>query len=279
MPTFVIHSLNRQAQLSTIRQAQIHVGRDADRNQLVLPGTAVSREHAVFKQTSPGKWQVYCVSATNPIVVDGALTKASALVAEGSEVLVGTEHLLVFTQNEVTAKVYLGAKSHFARSECLRCHWKGMVSALNRQPVCPQCGGTNLRAENVYRKAEASAEAPEGATKAVDPAEVKAQLKKLKSAKKSRIERVDGKAGGPSRKELSEDESLLIGKAAGAAFALGGFVMGDGLTVSWDGHRWGVQSALTFPAMKVNGNKCKSAFLNGGDIIEVGSNRFRFVSD
>ncbi|HOU53281.1 MAG TPA: FHA domain-containing protein [Myxococcota bacterium] len=277
MPTLVLHVLNKPAQKTTCEGPEIRIGRAAEANHVVLPSETVSREHVVLRQGRDGRWVVHCVSETNPIVVDGVLTTSSVVIGEGSEILVGTEHLLIFSENEATAKSYLGATSHFVNSECSRCHWSGMVSTLRRQPVCPKCGGTDLRAEDVYRRDQAAAQAPLGSTSAVDMQVVKSQLARLKSARRSRIERIDGRE--PARRDLSERESLVIGKGPGAHLALVGFAWGAGLRIWWDGGRWVATSSLRFPSMKVNGSPCKMSALHDGDIVEVGSNRFRFVTE
>ena len=277
MPTFVIHSMGQAAQKSTWDVREIRVGRDPAHNHLVLPGSTVSREHAVFRMVPDRRWSVKCVSETNPIVVDGALTGSEVFVAEGSEILIGTEYLLVFSKTEFAAQAYMGHKSHFAKSECSRCHWSGMVSSLRRQPVCPKCGGVDLRAESEYQRDLASRKATNEQTAAVDPLMVKAELAKLRAAKRSHIERLDDHEPGASRKPLDEGSAFLIGKDPAAGFKLTGFVIGQGVRLAWEGSRWVAQASLTMPGMKVNGNKTDRIALNNGDVIEVGSNRFRFV--
>lgn len=277
MPVLVIHSLGKPPQKASWDQREIRVGRDPNHNHLVLPGPTVSREHAVFRAGPDGRWSVACASQTNPIVVNGVLTEAEVFVGEGSEVLVGSEYLLVFAESEVKAKQYLGVVGHFAPSECARCHWSGMVSSLRRQPVCPKCGGTDLRGATEYRRDSASRLATSEETATVDPRVVRAELERLRAAKRSAIERVDGLEPGTPRKPLAEGEPFMLGKDPQAHFHLGGLVIGQGVRVVWDGRRWVAQAFLFWPKMKVNGRRGDLLPLTTGDVIEVGRNRFRFV--
>ena len=40
-----------------------------------------------------------------------------------------------------------------------------------------------------------------------------------------------------------------------------------------------IHSEVSFPATRINGEKKKRAILRSGDLIEVGKNQFRFVTD
>ena len=77
--------------------------------------------------------------------------------------------------------------------------------------------------------------------------------------------------------QLAENASFVLGKDPGAALRLAGFVFGR-VVVAWDGSRYVATSALSLASMKVNGKKAKVVKLAGGDVLEVGSNRFRFVT-
>lgn len=278
MPTFVLFAMRKAAQMATVDRAEITLGRDPSCD-IVLPGDTVSRQHAVVSRDRSGGWTIRCVSVTNPIVVNGALTTSSAQLSEGDEVLIGTEYLVVFSENETRAAAYTGRDSYFARSQCAKCGWTGMVSALRREPVCPKCAGRDLVALNVYRKELSSLIAPEGDTRAISGAEVRASLQRLKEAKRSRIERLDGVRDRYVRKDLSETEPCRIGKGPDATFRLSGLAFGGGVTIRWSGTHFIAESAMLFPALRVNGRKEKMVLLKSGDLIEVGRNRFRFVTE
>lgn len=279
MPTFVIHAMGRPPQKATIDKTEIVAGRDVN-SDLILPAASVSHQHAVFSFDESKGWTVRCTSETNPIVVNGTLIKESAAVTEGTEVLVGTEFMLVFVENEFKVDQYMGGKSVFAKYECQKCHWTGMISAVQRTPACPSCGSHEVKSLEVYDPSVAQRETQEGATFAVDPKVVRASQLKIKSAKRSRLERIDGRTEGTLKKDLSETEATILGKKMGSTFKLYGFlVMGEGITIRWDGVLYVAESALLFPAMKVNGVKTGKAALHSGDVIEVGRNRFRLVTE
>ena len=107
-------------------------------------------------------------------------------------------------------------------------------------------------------------------------AEMKGVLDRLKSAQQSRLERVDGKDPTRTAITLTMDKAITIGKAKGSAMSLQGLITLGQLNVKWDGKRYVVTSAMTFPSMRINGRKIDTAPLVDGDEIEVGSNRFRF---
>lgn len=279
MPTIVIHQIGAPAQVSNWDTDRIRVGRDPSANDLVLSASTVSREHAIFGRTADGRWMVKCVSEKNPIVVDGAVTSAAAFVSEGSEVMVGSSHLLIFAETAFAAQAYLGQRSYFSKSSCPRCHWTGMVSTLRRAPVCPKCGSADLRSETEYRRDTASSQASSQATAMLDPREMKAELARLKAARCSHVERIDGHDPAAPRKGLSESEVLRVGKAPGCHMKLIGFTIGKGFEVAWDGRHHVARSLMTWPSMKVNGVATKVARLSSGDLIEVGKNRFRFVTE
>ena len=278
MPTFVIHAMGRPAQKATINKPEIVAGRDI-KCDLILPAAAVSHQHAVFSADDSGRWGVRCLSETNPIVVNGAVIKESAQVTEGTEILIGTEFLLVFVENEFKADNYMGGKSIFGKYQCMKCDWSGMLSSLNREKRCMSCGGMDLKSLERYSAEIAMQDFQEGSTCAIDPDTVKASLNKLKNARRSRFERIDGRTEGTVRKNLSESEAVVVGRKPGATFMLFGFSWGDGARVVWEGKQYVIKNELLFPAMKVNGTKTRTAPLRDGDVIELGRNRFRFITE
>jgi FHA domain len=276
MPTFVIHALGQSSRKVTLHTPPIRVGR-APESHLVLAGETVSRNHAVFEPDVAGRWWVACVSDTNPIVVDGKAVRRK-YVQEGSEVLIGQEHLVVFWTSERKAADYLGERDADIRTECRRCRWKGMIRAGSlAAAVCPDCGSLDIHGENAYAREHEIAQVPEGATALFSTAHVQSYLARLKAAKGSRIERLDGHS--PARKDLNDVEPLQLSRSKAAGLRLFGMTFGGLVLVEWDGKRFVATSTIVFPGMKVNGVVRAQAPLRHEDIIEIGSNRFRFVAE
>jgi len=274
MPTFVIHAIGQPSTKITIDKGPIRVGRDAE-NHLVLGDMTVSREHAKFETDLSRRWYVACISETNPIVVDGKMVTKRRYVTEGTEILVGGEHLVIFCANDATATKHLGEL--VVKTECKKCKWTGTLRTAARDPVCPGCGSPDLLAENAYAREREIENAKEGATSLMTPAQLGKILGRLKAAKHSRLERTDGRE--PARKDLSESAALELGNRAGATFKLFGFVLGRGVKIAWDGSQFVAESAMWFPAMQINGTRARTAPLKHGDVIRVGTNRFRFAID
>lgn len=272
MPTFVIHAMGQPSKRVSFDKGPIRVGRDPA-NHLVLGDKTVSREHAVFQQDFSRRWYVSCVSETNPVAVDGQMVTRRKYVQEGSEVLVGKEHLVVFCGSEATAARHLDET--VAKNVCQKCGWSGLRRSTERG-ACPDCGSRELISESAYTKEQEVEKAKEGVTSLMSPAQLGNILGRLKAAKQSRLERADGRE--PGRKDLSESEPLALGaKAEGALKLFGFFLIGGGVTVAWDGTQFVARSAMVFPAMQINGYRRKEAALKHGDVIQVGANRFRFV--
>ena len=276
MPAFVIHAMGKEPHKAVVDAAEVRVGRHED-NDIVLPGSTVSRRHAAFFKPPGMPWTVRCESGTNPIVVDGHLVKSETLIADGAEVLIGADFLLVFVEYEKGLFKHMGARSVYSKTSCDVCDWSGMLSALNASPVCPACGNREVKREDEYDKGKAQQEADAGSTEMIDAGAVRAHLNRIKTAKRSRLERLDD-GEGPRKKDLDEGSPLKISKKSGAAFKLFGMTMGEAVTVRWDGAHFRVETSLSYPAMKVNGEKKTRAILRDGDEIEIGKNRFRFVT-
>jgi pSer/pThr/pTyr-binding forkhead associated (FHA) protein len=274
MPTFVIHAIGQPSKKITIDKGPIRVGRDPG-NQLVLGDKTVSREHARFETDLARRWYVACVSETNPVVVDGKMVTKRKYVAEGAEILVGKEHLVIFCANDATAARHLGET--VVKTSCKKCDWAGTLRTAARDPVCPDCGSRDLLAENAYAKEREIENAKEGATSLMSPGQLGQILGRLKAAKRSHLERADGHA--PARKDLSETEALQLGARDETGLKLFGLMLGRGVKIAWDGTQFVAESAMWFPGMKVNGTRAKAAPLKHGDIIRVGANRFRFSID
>jgi hypothetical protein len=231
------------------------------------------------QDATSGKWYLACTSQTNPVVVDGKLVKQSAWLAEGSEMLIGADHLLVFCENDQKASNYFGSgRARFEKKTCGRCDWAGMVSALRNDPECPKCGAKGLQGgDNYVPEKPKFVELEPDSTRAIDLDQMRAGLKNLKTAKQSHVERMDGFTGqGVTRKDLKESESLTLGR--GEDLHLQGFVFGR-VTIAWNGRRYMISDRLLWGSLKVNGEACKETALKHGDVIEVGANRFKVVTE
>ncbi len=273
MPTFIIHALNKPATKLTFDAPRVQVGRDPDCD-IVLPDEAVSRSHAVFARSVDGRWSLQCVSATNPVVVDGHVVTTLAPVSEGTEVLVGGDHLIIFSENAFKADEYIQIKSHYERKRCPQCRWEGMTSSLRVLP-CPRCGHAALDAIQSYKGSPSTA--PQVETAAMKPEDARALFSKIRAARMSYIERADGKVEGVTRAELSESRGVTLGPGDDPALKVFGLHVGT-ITIAWSGEHFEARSGMLFPAMRVNGEKTKTAPLRNGDVIEVGSNQFRFAT-
>jgi pSer/pThr/pTyr-binding forkhead associated (FHA) protein len=271
MPIFVIYARGEPALRATVDGSPVRVGRDAT-SDIALPSETVSRDHAVFVEDEHGHWHVGCVSDTNPVVVDGVLVTRTAPVVDGTHVGVGSEHLVVFCTHETSARRLLGQQGGLGQHRCQRCRWAGLVSVLHRA-ACPRCGAQDMRSLDEYRPNVKLG--GDDTTVPMAPQQAKDRFQGLRAAKRSRLERIDGREEEP--KPLSEHAPLLIGGNR-AAFKLHGLTLGH-VRVTWSGRAWIAESALKFPALKVNGTQVETARLQHGDVIEIGPNRFRFVTE
>jgi hypothetical protein len=284
MPAFVIHAFGQPPRKVVIDSSPIRVGRDPTAD-IVINEPAVSRDHAMFLADENGKWLVSCVSDTNPILVDGAIITAGTLVREGSEVLVGTSHMIIFSENAFTANQYVEGKRHFEQGACEKCKWSGLVSSLSKDPKCPRCaaalktavsyGSDARRSNEPMDVAERRAAAVGTAQMPLDQAQ--GMWAKIKAAKLSRLERVDGRDPDKAAAPLGDGKVVELSRRPGADLRLAGFVFGR-VEIAWAASGYVAKSALSLASMKVNGKKVESAPLANGDVIEVGSNRFRFVT-
>jgi pSer/pThr/pTyr-binding forkhead associated (FHA) protein len=270
MPAFVIFALGQSTRGASFDGDVVRVGRDAS-NDIVLGGDAVSREHAVFSRGVDGRWTVRCLSQTNQIVVQGALVSTSANVVEGTEILVGTDVLIVFSESTETARKYLGGPM-VMKMRCTACQWAGLVSKVNKKPVCPGCGSVNL---SPFDATSAGITPKNDTTKEVRDEDAQQLYKKMRYAKHSFLERMGDTT---TRRRLTEQEPIEIGSKAPTALRLDGLTFGSAV-VRWENEHYVIESSMKFPAMKINGEKKTVARLSAGDLIEIGSNRFRFLSE
>lgn len=282
MPTFVVQTLGKPPSKVTIEKDEVRIGRE-EANDIVLPEDSVSREHAVVRRGADGRWTVGCLSTTNPIVVNGKLTRESMDLAEGGEVLVGSAFLLIFSEDAYRADQYISVKTVFEQKRCTGCSWEGMISSARKNATCPRCNGAAFVDVGGYsgevRRAGGS-EAPNARlrTAALDQDEARKAFKAIKAAKRSHLERVDAHAGAAPRTELAEDKTVVLQRGPDPMLALRGFVFGS-VTVRWDGARYMAESGMVFPSMKVNDAPAKSVPLRSGDVISIGANSFKFVTE
>lgn len=277
MPTLIVHETNKLARKAPFTVKRFRIGRDPA-CELVLTSATVSREHAVLHMDgATGNWFISCSSHTNPVVVDGQLVTETAWVKEGSEILVGSDNLLLFSETEQKANAYSGAQARFVKNTCPGCSWSGMISSLRRDATCPRCGAAGLHAADAYIKAVSEAAAVvQNETSAMDLDQVRASLRQLKTAKRSHVERLDPWKEGGQIFDLSESEPLLI--ARDGQLKIRGLVWGQ-VRIAWTGRRWQLTSELKFGSVRVNGELVKQVLLRDGDTIEVGNCRFKVATD
>lgn len=283
MPAFVICTLSEPPRKVVCDAPPVRVGRDAG-NEIILTGRSVSREHAVFVPDASGRWHVSCVSDTNPIVVNGTLVTTGAPVGEGSEVIVGADAMVVVSENAFTANAYMGAKRAFERTNCANCGWVGLVSTSRRITLCPRCSRAIDAAVRVLPDNEKGLggtnpglASGDTATHMIDPAAMMGLAGRVKVAQSSRLERIDGKDGAPTSIPLGIDKKIVLGKTPDAAFRLHGFFVFGAVRIAWQKDRYVAESELRFPSLKVNGTATEIANLTSGDVLQIGSNRFRFL--
>lgn len=279
MPTLIVHETNKLTRKAPFTVKRFRIGRDPT-CELVLTSSTVSREHAVLHMDgATGNWFISCTSHTNPVVVDGQQVTETAWVKEGSEILVGSDNLLLFSETEQKANSYSANQARFVKNACPSCQWSGMISSLRRDANCPRCGSTGLHPADAYVKAVAAAAATaavQNETSAMDLDQMRASLRQLKTAKRSHVERLDAWKEGGASFDLSESEPLVLGRDG--QLKIRGLVWGR-VRVAWTGRRWQLTSELKFGSVRVNGELTKQALLRDGDTIEVGNCRFKVATD
>lgn len=275
MPVIIVHALGKAPQKLSLASSPIRIGRDPT-NDVVLADETVSREHALLVRAPDGSWMVSCVSETNPIVLDGKVTADGGTLREGAEVLVGSEYLLIVALDAHRADQYMQGRSAFAKHECVHCGWSGMLSSAARNLTCPKCMGTQFRKTDSYATGTESDKA-RLATAYVDPRSASEAFERIQGAKRSFIERVDAEGNAEGRSALGEERHVELARSGPDLLRLRGLCWGT-VRIAWDGERHVVESKMLFPALRVNSERTERARLRSGDLIEVGANRFRFVT-
>jgi len=276
MAVAVVFEMGKRPATAPLEGNVIRIGREPG-NDLILPSKGVSRRHATLVCGLDGRWLVKCDSSTNPIVVNGTLITAEAELSEGTEILIGPDHLLTFSLSDVKARQYMGSQKYYAQSECTGCHWMGLVSVVRKDPVCPRCGSDTLAGRGEYVPDIEADEIAFGTTEHVNRGELRRSARKLKTAKRSRLERIDGRDGTVA--DLTEEKTLQLAARARGTSQLFGFIIGTGVEISWNGNYYVATSSLSFPALRVNGVKQESTPLKSGDVVEIGKNRFKFSTE
>ena len=273
MPAFLVYRLGLPMRRVIIDTPPIRVGRDPE-NDIVVANDAVSREHAAFMQDERRQWHVTCVSGSNPIVVDGRLVGTSAPVADMAEIVVGNDCLIVFVLHPANA-AHLVDHRQLQQVVCQRCWWTGMASVLRPDSPCPRCGAATVE------PAAAAADVDptmlgEAGTRVMTEVEVRSAARVVRDAKRAVLTRIDGRSG---RRVLSESEPFQVSKSSTELPLQGFLLIGDGFTLTWDGHTWSLESHMFWPGVRVNGTVVKATRLHVGDVIEVGSNRFELATE
>lgn len=70
--------------------------------------------------------------------MDGRLTRARADLSEGSEVLVGSAFLLIFSEDAETASRYATGRARYQRGRCGECACEGVVLKARKGAACPR---------------------------------------------------------------------------------------------------------------------------------------------
>jgi hypothetical protein len=280
MPAFVIRTLGAPPRKVVVDEAPIRVGRDPS-SEIVLHGDTVSREHAVFVSEGNGRWLVSCVSDTNPIVVNGQFVTTGAPVGEGTEIVIGSEAMLVVSENAFTAAAYMGGQRSFEKIRCPNCGWEGLVSTARSVTGCPRCTHTlhaaMAHAPDNEKGFVTNSGAEDQPTSMVDSARMFALVDRLRMAQHSRIDRADAYTDGRTTAPLGMETKVTLAKSPDATLRLHGLFVFGSATIAWEGERYVVTSAMSFPSLKVNGVATERTALSHGDLISIGSNRFRFA--
>jgi hypothetical protein len=274
MPIFIVYELGAPPQRVKLDTPPIRVGRDPSCD-IVLREEGVSRDHAAFMMDEKGGWVVSCVSDTNPVLVDGVVTNRGAPVRDGTQILVGNKHLILFSFNEATATEYMGTSAGYA--SCTKCRWSGIFASLRLHPTCPRCGGTSFSGIHSFDTGDGAR--VDMTTRAANASDLAKEFERLVKAKRSALLRIDG-TGKPNeaRVPLTESEPVELSKGARGAAELRGMLVVGHAKVTWSGNEFVLHSHLSHPTLKVNGRAVEACPLKEGDEIEIGSNRFRFTT-
>jgi hypothetical protein len=274
MPAFLVYRLGQPMRRVSIDTPPVRVGRDPE-NDIVVANDTVSREHAAFMQDERRQWHVSCVSGSNPIVVDGLLVTTSAPVSDMAEVVVGNDCMIVFVLNPANAS-HLMEHRQLQQVVCQRCWWTGMASAFRQDSPCPRCGAATVEPAESPADVDPSMLNETAGTRVMTEVEVRSSARVLRDAKRAVLVCTDSRGG---RRVLSENEPTHVSKNSPELPLRGFLLIGDGFTLSWDGHTWNLQSAMFWPGVKVNGATVKATRLRVGDTIEVGANRYELSTE
>jgi hypothetical protein len=276
MPTFLINAIGQPIHRVKLDALTVAAGRDPTANTLVIPSETVSRQHAVFQRDEKA-WQVENVSQRSTLLLNGAVVRQSTRVKDGDVLLFGDSYLMRFFETDEAADTALGQQEYTSLFECTKCGWSAFVTSAAKSARCAKCDSTDLITRSFYAQEVLDRHGPSKATMHLTPGEAQQAFKTVRAATMSRLERLDDHDPGHARVDLNENEPIAIDKEDNAALRLHGIVLGGGLTIAWEDDHYIVASDLTYPSLKVNGTKAMRSRLWNGDVLEVGSNKFRFV--
>jgi hypothetical protein len=159
---------------------------------------------------------------------------------------------------------------------CQRCWWTGMASVLRTDSPCPRCGAATVEPAEAPADVDAAMLTETAGTRVMTDVEIRSSARVIRDAKRAVLVCTDERGG---RRVLSESSPTAVSKGTSELPLRGFFLMGEGFTLSWDGHTWTLQSEMFWPAVRVNGAVVKATRLRVGDTIEVGSNRFQLSTE
>lgn len=270
MPCFVIHEMGQPPKTIKLDEPQVTIGRQQG-SHVQLSDVSVSREHAVVWQASDGNHYLKPVAKDRLVAVDGQFIDRPVRLKEGTELQVGNV-LLVFSQQLNPAGVARYQRPPmYSEGICNNCGWKGRIGGINRQPICPCCGHTDLTTAEELRKREAA----KASTHVVSEAQMNVVRSKLHMAHNSHIKRMSP-GPGSSQIKLDQERTFSIGRKKGADIELTGFQMGANDEVRWEHGRYVIEHNMRRPSMTVNGESVKKARLSPGDVILIGKNQLQY---
>jgi len=270
MPTLIIHELHQKPRAVTLEKNKIVIGRE-DASDLVLSDTSVSRQHAQIFLAKDMNYYIQMLSGKNPILVNGEVTSKHKSLSEGDELQFGP-YLIFFSKENKPLQKYMQQKSHRYEAHCVSCSWEGTLSEHTRNPACPRCGGTNFeKPEEAFSNPMANER-----TSTLDATALARLHQSTKAAKTARIERLVPLQGKPSKINLTESTTVVIG-GMDSDLPFKGMSMGGSATIFWTGSGFRVKSEGLFPKLLLNGKKTDTAALKNGDMLKMGGTEFRFV--
>ena len=256
MPVLIVHEIGKEPTLETLEGKVVTIGRSPDSDVLLLD-PAVSRLHAMIRQSGYKEYLVKPAGKGNIVVVNGKEIKDPFSLREGAEIRIGPV-LLIFSMRSDALSFYRGTE--ISRPEQKR-------GPLDNLPAAPldlarDTGG------------------PEAPTAFMDAKSLRKHHELLRASQKAWIQNVSpGPRGEIQTLHLKVEQPCLIGKGRSVDLRLKGLTLGLRPTViRWKEEGYEIEHSIWYPSMNVNGSPCKESPLADGDLIQIGSNLFRFRS-